>query len=116
MTERAWPNGLYQRTCDEPMRAGQEVETHRHNFDHWTFVTNGRLRLEMLDGEDGNVVRGVDLNAASPQFAGGFVAADTWHRLTALSDGVVYHCLYVSRDPVTGDVEDVYTGWQDAYQ
>ena len=70
-------------------------------------------RLEPTNAEETefNVVRSVD----KPKGGYVFIEAGVWHRITALSDNVAYHCLYVHRTP-DGEISDEFDGWHKAYE
>lgn len=93
-------------------RTGDVVKGHAHNFDHTTYVAAGALRIEELDAS-GAVVRGVEKRAADGH-NWVLVKAGVVHRITALADGSVGHCIYAHRSP-QGDVVEHYDGWPPAY-
>ena len=43
------------------------------------------------------------------------IKAGVAHRITALRDGTIGHCIYAHRTP-QGDVVQEYTGWAPAYE
>lgn len=95
-----------------PMRfeqAGDVVDGHAHNFDHTTYVVRGALRIEALDAE-GKVVRSVDRTAGNWVL----IKAGVVHRLTALEDHSMGHCIYAHRTP-QGDIVQEWDGWEKAY-
>ena len=94
---------IYIRTND-PMKAGQQVDGHAHNFDHATFVSAGAFRIHR--GTEVIEVRAGELPV--------LIAAGVEHTLIALEDNSVYLCIYSHRLP-QGDVVQRYTGWIDAY-
>lgn len=92
--------------------AGDVVDGHVHNFDHTTYVARGALRIEKLDS-DGRVIAAVDKRASDGQ-NWLLIKAEARHRITALEDGSVGHCIYAHRTP-QGDVVQERTGWDRAY-
>ncbi len=93
--------------------AGSVVEGHTHNFDHMTYITHGKVRVEKL-GDEGKVLKMVELDASE---ARNFVniEAGVIHRLTSLTDGALGHCVYPHRDPETNAIVRHYNGWEAAY-
>lgn len=92
-------------------KAGDVVEGHRHNFDHTTYVARGALRIESL-ADDGSVLRSVEKRAGGLNFV--LIKAGVQHRITALEDDSMGHCIYAHRTP-QGDVVQEYDGWSASY-
>jgi quercetin dioxygenase-like cupin family protein len=92
-------------------KAGEVVNGHEHNFDHVTYVAKGSLRIEKLDG--GTVVATVT-KKASERHNSVLIKAGVCHRLTALEDDSIGHCIYAHRT-AQGDVVQDYDGWGPAY-
>ena len=93
-------------------QAGASIEGHTHNFDHTTYVTKGRVRIEALN-PDGTVARTRDLDAAEGQ-NWCLIKAAVKHQLTCLSPTAVAHCIYAHRNP-QGEVVQEYDGWTPGY-
>jgi quercetin dioxygenase-like cupin family protein len=93
-------------------KAGDQVQGHAHNFDHTTYVAAGALLIEHMD-ESGNVLRSVEKRAADGR-NWVLIKAGAQHRITALVDGSIGHCIYSHRSP-QGDVVEHYDGWPPAY-
>lgn len=74
--------------------AGQYHQGHRHNYDHVTNLVQGSVICE-VDGCEPK------LYVAPCQIT---IGADHWHKFTAVSDDVLYQCIY--RQP---DREDLYS-------
>lgn len=94
------------------LRAGDVVDGHAHNFDHTTYVTRGALQIERL-GSDGKVERTV-IKRASDGHNWILIQAGVWHRLTALEDDSMGHCIYAHRN-AQGEVVQVDEGWAQAH-
>ena len=94
-------------------KAGHVVPGHTHNFDHTTYVVHGALRIEAL-AEDGTVLRSVEKHA-SDGYNWVLIKADVKHRITALEDNSMGHCIYAHRNP-QGEVVQKYDGWTPGYQ
>lgn len=93
-------------------KEGAVVEGHTHNFDHVTYIVRGALRIETLDAA-GEVAQSVVKRATDGRnFV--LIKANVCHRLTALEDDCMGHCIYAHRTP-QGDVVQEYDGWRDAY-
>lgn len=88
----------------DPMKAGEVVESHKHNFDHVTYVSLGSFRIER--GDETVEVRQGELPV--------LIKAGVEHKMTALEDDSVYHCIYSHRTP-QGEIVQRYTGWRHAY-
>lgn len=95
-------------------RAGQVVDGHAHNFDHTTYCARGSMRVDRL-ADDGGVVDQVELRADAPVKAWVLIKAGVRHRITALQDGTIGHCIYAHRTP-QGDVVQAHTGWAPGYE
>lgn len=93
--------------------AGVVVEGHAHNFDHTTYVIRGAVKIERLDA-DGNVVQIVTKKASDGQ-NWVLIKAGVLHRLTAMEDNSMGHCISSHRDPETGEVIADFNGWDEAY-
>jgi quercetin dioxygenase-like cupin family protein len=93
--------------------AGKTVDGHAHNFDHTTYVVRGALRIEQLDADTGEVVRTADKKASDGQ-NWVLIRAGAVHRITALEDNSLGHCIYSHRNP-QGDIVQVCEGWGEAY-
>ena len=92
-----------------PMRfeaAGDVVEGHAHNFDHTTYVVRGAIRIE-ADG------RSVEKRAAEGH-NWVLIKAGVKHRITALEDNTLGHCIYSHRTP-QDEIVQHYDGWEKAY-
>lgn len=93
------------------LKEGDVVNGHTHNFDHTTFVPKGSVKIEILD-EDGNPKTTVVKKAGFRNWV--LIKANACHRLTALEDDTVCHCIYSHNTP-QDEISQVYTGWEDAY-
>jgi quercetin dioxygenase-like cupin family protein len=94
-------------------KAGDVVEGHKHNFDHTTYVARGALLIEALDA-DGSVIRTIEKRAdMGRNFV--LIRAGVCHRITALADNSLGHCIYSHRSP-KGDVVEHWDGWPEAYR
>lgn len=98
---------IFVRTNDVPMRAGEVVLGHRHNFDHTTFVKRGRLEVNMLDVRTVNaydqpveavVVESIILDPADA-IDWRLIPKGRYHMLRALEDGTFYRCIYSHQFP-----------------
>lgn len=92
-------------------KAGEVVKGHKHNFDHTTYCTRGALQVEKLDGS--TVVASRTLRAVD-KHNWVLIAAGVEHRLTALEDNSMGHCIYAHRNP-QDEIVQHYDGWLDAY-
>lgn len=91
--------------------AGGEREGHAHNFDHTTYVVKGAIKVERL-GADGAVERIVQVTAGEHGWI--LIRAGVRHRITALEDGTIAHCIYAHRD-AQGEVVQRHDGWEASY-
>lgn len=104
------------RVPNEPMKAGEVVIGHQHNFDHTTFCRWGGIRVDALDvkevNADGNPIQ-AEIVASVELWAGKNLSAENWaliekgrfHQITALTDDTVYQCVYSHRVP------QAYSAW-----
>ena len=93
-------------------KAGDVVAGHAHNFPHTTYIPHGAALFEALDAA-GQVLRSV-VKRASDGFNFVLIEAGVCHRITALDDNTICHCIYAHRDP-QGDVQQEYDGWSPGY-
>ena len=91
-------------------KEGDVVQGHEHNFDHTTYVCHGSALIESLN-LDGTVKKAV-VKSAKDGKNWALVKAGVVHRITALEDNTMAHCIYSHRTP-QGDVHQEYTGWPD---
>lgn len=94
-------------------KAGDVVDGHTHNFDHTTYIARGSVQIEAID-DDGTVLRSV-VKRASDGFNFVLIKAGVKHRLTALEDDSMGHCIYAHRNP-QGEVVEEYDGWMRGYE
>lgn len=108
-------------------KAGQAINGHAHNFDHTTYVARGSLLIQslklvkpavMLDGEvvepaEFQVVKSVT-KKASDGHNWVLIKAGVYHRITALEDESLGHCIYAHRNPQAEIVQE-WDGWEPAY-
>jgi hypothetical protein len=71
---------------------------HTHNFDHVTLLAVGSVLCEV----EGNEPK----EFHAPTFI--VIDKDKKHKFTALTDGVVYYCVFAVRD-LDGNVTDIYS-------
>lgn len=93
-------------------KAGDQIVTHQHNFDHVTYVPQGALRIEKTDGINGPVIKSVEVRAGRRNWI--LIRAGVCHRVTALEDDSVGHCTFAHRTP-QGEVTQTYDGWEAAH-
>ena len=93
-------------------KTGDVIEGHTHNFDHTTYVARGALKIESLH-EDGTVKQ-TAIKRAGDGHNWVLIKADVTHRITALEDFSVGHCIYAHRNPQSEIVQE-YQGWTPAY-
>lgn len=72
---------------------------HTHNFDHVTLLAVGNVLVE-VEGSQPKEFK-------APTFI--VIDKDKKHKFTALTDGVVYYCVFAVRD-LDGNVVDLYDG------
>lgn len=77
---------------------------HRHYFDHVTLLAVGSVEVEV----EGHEPKRFD----APNFI--VIDKDEKHKFTALTDGVVYYCVFALRD-IDGEQTDIYSGDQRPY-
>jgi quercetin dioxygenase-like cupin family protein len=92
---------------------GDVVEGHEHNFDHTTYVPRGALMFERLRA-DGSVEKTIT-KRATDGYNWVLIRAGVRHRITALEEGSIGHCIYAHRN-AQGDIVQDYDGWTPAYR
>lgn len=86
---------------------GAQVEGHKHNFDHTTFIVKGSVHV--LATCDEGCRKEQDFTAGQH-----FLIRKDWmHDITALEDNVEFYCIYAHRTP-QGDIVQEYNGWSPA--
>ena len=90
------------------LAAGEEVKSHKHNFDHTTQFLHGRARVyrEFPNGNKDDVL------LENGEYCE--VLAGVMHRIVAETDGLNL-CWYPHRLP-SGEVVEHYTGWTPGYE
>ena len=72
--------------------SGDQEYGHFHDYDHGTFLSNGKLKVEMFDKQDNFVSEKI---YEAPTFI--FVKKDCTHVLTALEDNTLAVCIHALR-------------------
>ena len=93
-------------------KAGNVVEGHTHNFDHTTYIVRGSVLIESLN-EDGSVKNSI-IKKASMGHNWVLIKAEVKHRLTALEDNSMGHCIYSHRNG-DSEIQQEYDGWSSGY-
>ena len=70
---------------------------HQHKFDHVTLLTKGKVQIEV----EGNPTK----EFSAPTFI--VIRKDLNHKITALTDDVLYYCVFALRN-LEGDVIEVF--------
>jgi quercetin dioxygenase-like cupin family protein len=114
MTEQALGNifvrGMH---FDDKVRV---VNGHKHTFDHVTYCILGKVLVERdfpIKNEDGTF----SAYHAEKELGPGdyiLIQAGVEHKITALTDGALCHCIYAHREP-QGEIVQHFTGWGSAY-
>jgi hypothetical protein len=111
--------------------AGDSIIGHAHNFDHVTYVAKGAMRIEVLEdhpdgdqvevqGSNGEVERRkmrvswVAEKSADDGQNFVLIEAGKLHRITALRDSTLGHCIYAHRN-AQGNVQTQYSGFRRPY-
>lgn len=97
--------------------AGKPVPGHDHRFDHTTYVVRGALRIEKLKvvGDKLEVERVVEKRATDGE-NWVLIKAGVHHRITALEDNSLGHCIYSHRNENGEIVAEYKDGWEMAYE
>lgn len=77
---------------------GSIVHGHQHAFDHTTYCIKGAVRIEKLS-PDGVVVQSIEKRAHESR-PWALIKAGVTHRITALEDNSIAHCIYSHRVPM----------------
>ena len=94
-------------------KASDVVEGHAHAFDHVTYCARGALKIERL-APDGTVERVIE-KRASQGWNWVLIEAGVCHRITALEDNSMVHCIYSHRNPQCEVVQE-WDGWTPGYE
>ena len=79
------------------LNIGESHPGHKHHFDHVTLLAQGQVLVE---------VEGRTKQFNAPTFI--VIRKDNEHKFTAISDRVLYYCIYALRD-LDGEVLEMYT-------
>lgn len=98
---------IFIRVPVEPMKAGEAVLGHAHNFDHTTVCLSGALEIVLLDVLEfdavGRPAKTVDVERhiirAGDKVPLMLILKGRWHAITALEDGSRYGCFYSHQYP-----------------
>ena len=96
-----------------PMKKGEKVPGHTHNFDHVTYCGAGALKV-IARNTDGTLKQELTIRAGTLMNSHVLIKAELMHELEALEDGTIYHCQYAHRD-WNGNVVEQYDGNESAY-
>lgn len=80
------------------VKAGDIVNGHTHNFDHTTYVVRGSVLVESLNPD--NTVKQSAVKRAQDGQNWVLIKAEVKHRITALEDNCMAHCVYAHRIPM----------------
>ncbi len=98
-----------------PLKAGQEVAGHSHNFDHTTFIRTGAVLIS-ADLPDGRHIErefySVRPGCIDKYYA--LIKAKVVHQIKSIEDDTVLDCIYSHRSP-QGEIVEQYDGWMEAY-
>lgn len=83
-------------------KAGDEVDTHEHEFDHVSLLTQGKARVEIEGFEPKEFV--------APTFI--IIKKQHKHKIIAVEDNVNWYCVFALRD-LDGEVVDLYSEQHD---
>lgn len=73
----------------------QESTGHKHNYDHVTYLLRGKVRVTYSYEADGKTVTGEREYEAPERI---LIKKDVHHTIKALTDNVVYDCVFSHRD------------------
>ena len=98
----------------EPMKAGEAVLGHTHNFDHTTVCLSGALEIVLLDvlrmGACGRPEETKEVERrtirAGDQIPWMLILKGRFHAITALEDGTRYGCFYSHQYPQALNAEE----------
>ena len=85
---------------------------HAHNFDHVTYVIRGCIEIQKLDDADAVLAKVVKRASDGHNFL--LIKAGVKHKIVAIEDDTMAHCIYSHRSP-DGEFSEVYDGWEPAY-
>jgi quercetin dioxygenase-like cupin family protein len=104
---------IFIRDNNGSMPKGAKVEIGTHNFPHATYLVRGSARcLQWRRSENEAWTLIEDVVRSAPTFFP--VEAGDRHEFVALENGTIIHCLFVPRDPTTGEIVPEWNGWMEA--
>lgn len=83
------------------LKNGERYDGHKHHFDHVTLLARGTVKVE---------VEGRSKQFTAPTFI--IIRKERQHQITALSDDVLYYCVFALRD-LDGEVVEIYSQGHD---
>jgi hypothetical protein len=82
---------------NELQNVGETFQGHKHKFDHVTLLVSGKVSVE-IEGYPKK-------EFTAPTFI--VVRKEHMHKITALTDDVIYYCVFALRD-IDGEVMDIF--------
>jgi quercetin dioxygenase-like cupin family protein len=107
---RTGPIGYRQFTLE---KVCQEMQGHKHNYDHTTFIFRGSVRVTASEMKDDKLVPTIEKEYHAGEFVS--IPAELYHTIKALEPNTVWFCIYSHRD-FDGLVTQRYIGNATAYQ
>lgn len=104
---------IFIRAHETPMKKGDKVIGHRHNFDHTTYINRGTMKITLLNATEidplGNPLEAsIDKEMvvdSTDTTNWALILKGRFHILEALKDDTVYHCIYSHQMPQALDIE-----------
>lgn len=79
-------------------KCGTSHDGHKHHFDHVTLLTKGKIKIEV----DGHPTK----EFTAPTFV--VIRKELQHKITALTDDVLYYCVFALRNMDGEAIENMY--------
>lgn len=118
-TEQVLSEGAYGNLYRRQMvvdRKGAQVEGHKHNYDHMTYLIRGKVLMTVWkEDAQGKKHPGTSKEEVFQAPAAILIRKNNFHKFTAQTDDVILECVYAIRDTKTGEFAESWDGSKHPY-
>lgn len=118
-TEKVLSEGPYGNLYRRQMvvdKKGAQVEGHKHNYDHVTYLIRGKVLMTVWkEDAQGNKHPGTAREETFQAPASILIRKNNFHKFTALTDDTILECVYAIRDSKTGEFAESWDGSKHPY-
>jgi hypothetical protein len=93
-----------------------QVEGHKHNYDHVTYLIRGKVLMTVWKEDyQGNKHPGTSKEETFQAPSAILIRKNNFHKFTALTDDTILECVYAIRDSKTGEFSESWDGSKHPY-